>query len=65
MNATANKGNVNNALVTDIKGLMEMCGCGRGSAEKIAAEAKAVVRIGRRKLYKVDKINAYLDSLCV
>lgn len=65
MRVTENKGiNSQNQLVTDIRGLMQLCSCGRQSAERIASECNAVIRIGKRKLYKVDKINAYLDSLC-
>lgn len=51
-------------LLVDISGLATICACGRVTAEKIGVEAQAVVRIGKRKLYKVDRVNAYLETLC-
>lgn len=51
-------------LLVDISGLTTICACGRATTEKIGAEAQAVVRIGKRKLYKVDRVNAYLETLC-
>lgn len=52
-----------NKISVDIKGLMAMCGVGRGTAEKIGAEAAAVVRVGRRKLYNVQKVQEYLNEI--
>ncbi len=52
-----------NRITVDLPQLQSMLCVGRATAEKIAREAGAVLRIGNRKLYKVDKINSYLDSL--
>lgn len=52
-----------NVITVDLPRLQSMLCVGRATAEKIAREAKAVIRIGDRKLYKVSKIDAYLDSL--
>ena len=50
-------------ILVDIYELQEMLSCGMQTAAKIGQEADAVIRIGRRKLYKVDKIKAYIDQL--
>jgi hypothetical protein len=43
--------------------LMEIVGVGKNTAYKIGEDAGAVIRIGRRKLYNLSKIQAYLDSI--
>lgn len=53
---TVNKGAI------DIKELMEYLSVGMRSADKVGKEAGAIIRIGRRKLFNVKKIQAYLDS---
>ena len=53
----------NQRITVDLTGLQAMTGMGRSTAERIAREAKACIKVGNRKLYKVDKINSYLDSL--
>ena len=53
---TANKGAI------DITELMEYLSVGRQSADKVGKEAGAIIRIGRRKLFNVKKIQAYLDN---
>ena len=50
-------------ILVDIYELQEMLSCGMQTATKIGQEADAVIHIGRRKLYKVDKIKAYIDQL--
>lgn len=50
-------------LAVNLDGLQTMTGCGRPTAIKIANEAGAVVRIGGRKLYLVEKIKKYLESI--
>ncbi len=50
-------------ILVDIHELQEMLSVGMQSAAAIGTEAGAVVRIGRRKLYRVDKIKAYIDQL--
>lgn len=56
------KPEVKDVISTDITGLQSMTGLGRNTAAKIGEEADAVIRIGRRKLYNVDKIKQYLNS---
>ena len=53
----------NNNVCVDLNGLMKLLGVGRVTAEKIGKEANATFKIGRRRLYKMDKINTYLDTL--
>lgn len=43
--------------------LAKMLGCGQNTADKIAYAANARIKIGKRVLIKIDKINKYLDEL--
>lgn len=43
--------------------LQSMLGCGRATAVKIAEAAGARIKIGRRVLYNVGKVQAYLDQI--
>ncbi len=47
----------------DIKGLMEYCSVGKNTAYKIGEDAGAVIRIGKRKLFNVRKVQEYLDRM--
>ena len=47
----------------DLPTAQEMFSVGRKAIEEIAKEAGATVKIGRRRLYSVEKMRAYLDSL--
>ena len=47
----------------DTKELQEMLSCGRVTAVQIGNSANARIQIGRRVLWNVRKINAYLDSI--
>lgn len=53
---TENKGAI------DITELMEYLSVGKNTADKVGKEAGAIIRIGRRKLFNVKKIQAYLDT---
>ncbi len=50
-------------IAVDINTLMAMLCVGKNSADKIGEDAGAVLRIGRRKLYNVGKIQAYINGL--
>lgn len=61
-----NKTNViesNNKIAVDINGLQGMLSVGKNTAADIGEKAGAVIRIGRRKLYNVKKIEAYVQQL--
>lgn len=47
----------------DTKELQEMLSCGRVTAVQIGNNAGAKIQIGRRVLWNVRKVNAYLDSI--
>ena len=47
----------------DSKQLMEMLNCGRSTAEKIANDAGARVKIGKRVLWNVKKIDEHLEKI--
>lgn len=55
--------NAAHPLTVDIHKLMEMLCCGEVTARKIGEEAGAKICIGRRVLYRVCKIEEYLDDL--
>ena len=50
-------------ITVDIEGLAAMLSCGTSTAKKIAEMAEARIVIGRRVLYSVDKIKAYLEIM--
>lgn len=50
-------------VTVDIETLQKMLCIGKQNAYKIAEEADAVISIGRRKLFNVKKIQAYMDSI--
>ena len=52
-----------NLLTVDAEALAGMLNCGRVTAAKIGNEAGARSQIGRRVLYKVSKIEEYLNAL--
>lgn len=52
----------NRILVTD-KELTYLLGVGRQTAREIATEARAVVRINKRKLNSVEKIKQYVERI--
>jgi len=54
---------VNERAYIDIKALQDMFSIGRIKAEEIGKNANAVIKLGRRKVYNVEKIKAYLNEL--
>lgn len=62
MNKT-NVGECENKIAVDINGLQMMLFVGKGTASDIGERAGEVVRFGKRKLYIVKKVEAYMDSL--
>jgi len=54
---------VENKITVDINGLQQLLSIGRNSAATIGEQAGAVIRIGRRKLYNVDKVKAYMNKM--
>lgn len=47
-------------------GMPEACaryGLGKGSLRKVAEDANAIVRIGRRYLVNVQRLDLYMDSI--
>lgn len=52
-----------NKITVTLPELQNMLNCGRYSAEKIAVDAGAKIKIGRRTLYHVGKIESHLAKL--
>ena len=51
-----------NKITVDINELQGMLSVGRNTALRIGKEANAVISIGKRKLYSVEKIRAYMEK---
>ena len=58
-----NRNNAGEAILLDIQGLQDALQCGRGTALKIAKEADAEIRIGRRCLYNRKKIEGFIENI--
>lgn len=52
-----------NKITVDIIGLQGMLSLGKASSNQIGEDAGAVIRIGKRKLYNVEKVKAYMNRL--
>lgn len=52
-----------NKITVSLDTLAGMLDCGRATATQIGEAAEAKVRIGRRVLYNVTKVQTYLDSI--
>lgn len=51
-----------NRIAVDIQELQSLLSLGRNSAAKIGVEAGAAFSIGKRRLYNVEKVRAYIDA---
>lgn len=58
-----NRTNAGEAILLDVQGLQDALQCGRGTALKIARQADAEIRVGRRCLYKRKKLRNILRML--
>ena len=58
-----NRTNAGEAILLDVQGLQDALQCGRGTALKIARQADAEIRVGRRCLYKRKKIEEYIENV--
>ena len=50
-------------MTVDITSLMSMLNVGKSTATKIGDEANAVIKVGRRKLFNVQRIREYMNSI--
>lgn len=46
-----------------VKGLQNYCSVGKTTAEKIGKESGALIKIGRRCVYDLTKIDSYMEQL--
>lgn len=53
----------NNRVTVNTESLAKMLDCGRATAVKIGTAAGARVQIGKRVLFKMDKVDEYLNKL--
>lgn len=63
MRRTRERSVTNDTILIDEHTLIDLTGGGRNSARKIAQEAGAVVRIGRRTFFHLPTIKTYLEGL--
>lgn len=63
MRKTAYNNDVTRKLAVDTKELQSMCCCGRDTATKIGMSANARLQFGKRVLWNVEKVQAYLDKV--
>ena len=52
-----------NHIAVDIIKLQAMLGVGKSTADDIGKKANAIIKVGRRKLYNVKRIQEYMDSI--
>ena len=52
-----------NKITVDVRELQAMLSCGKNTANLVEEKAGAVIRIGRRKLFNVEKIKEYMSTL--
>ena len=52
-----------NHIAVDIIKLQAMLGVGKNTADDIGRKANAIIKVGRRKLYNVRRIQEYVDSI--
>lgn len=43
--------------------LPKLLGCGQATADRISVDAGARIKIGKRVLIKLDKLNSYLETI--
>ena len=63
MRKTSSFNNVSNSLSVDTRGLQAILNCGRGTATEIGTRAGARIKVGRRVLWNVTKVQNYINSL--
>ena len=52
-----------NTICVSREVLPQLLGCGQATADRISREAGARVKVGKRILIKIDKLNEYLDTV--
>lgn len=50
-------------IAVDVNEVMEVLSVGKNTADKIGRDAGAVFKVGRRKLFNVNKLQAYIDKM--
>jgi Holliday junction resolvasome RuvABC DNA-binding subunit len=58
-----NRQSTQSLITCDITTLQEITGLGRQNAERIAKAAGAKIKVGRRTLYSVQKVEEYMSGL--
>lgn len=64
MSRMREKTKIDTAICVDITTLKELLAVGTNTARDIGEKANASFKLGNRRLYNVQKIKNYIDSLC-
>lgn len=54
---------IENPITVDTEGLKSLLNCGRNSAVEIGKQAGAEIRIGKRLLWNVAKVERYVNAI--
>ena len=60
---TANRRLERNSICVSREELPLILGCGQSTADRLSREAGARIKVGKRVLIKLDKLNTYLDTV--
>ena len=64
MNSTKkSKGDYETKLTVDTVELQSLLGCGRHTAREVGLQAGACIRLGKRVLWNLQRIQEYLDTI--
>lgn len=63
MRTTAKTTLGNESICVSREVLPQLLGCGQATADRISREAGARIKVGKRIIIKLDKLNAYLDTV--
>lgn len=63
MNATKKEKDISKKIAVDTPELQNILGCGRKTAVEIGCMAGAKIKVGKRLLWNVSKVQKYLDSI--
>lgn len=55
-----NETKITEKITVNVSELAQMLSCGKQCADMIGQNANAIIRVGKLKLYKVDKIKEYI-----
>lgn len=58
-----NEGYFDRAICVPRTTLPQLLGCGQATADRLSIDAGARIKVGKRVLIKLDKLNSYLETM--